>query len=144
MDGFSKSYRLDRNKTRGGVSIFLKSADFKVYNIIIGITAYSVFCMKITASVTKSSHQGRGSCYLHFLIFFLDIHSLLLLEIKKLLWLLFLSENQTTGGLVTIWLKNATHCQQYTPCWDPLNLYYYFFTKSQTNDVVIMFEFQNE
>ena len=85
MDGFSKSYRLDRNKTRGGVSIFLKSADFKVYNIIIGITAYSVFCMKITASVTKSSHQGRGSCYLHFLIFFLDIHSLLLLEIKKLL-----------------------------------------------------------
>ena len=37
--------------------IFLKAAFYK------GTLQY--FYMKITASVTKSSHQDRGSCYLH-------------------------------------------------------------------------------
>ena len=41
--------------------------------------------MKITASVTKSSHQDRGPCYLHLPIFFL-IHTLsCLLQDKKFL-----------------------------------------------------------
>ena len=31
--------------------------------------------MKLTASVTRTSHQDRGPCYLHLHIFFLDIHS---------------------------------------------------------------------
>ena len=50
------------------------------------------FIKKITASVTKSSHQDRGPCYLHLPIFFLYIHSLLLLGNKKMLLLLFSSE----------------------------------------------------
>ena len=32
---------------------------------------YSLFHMKITVSVTKSSHEDRGLCYLHLKIFFL-------------------------------------------------------------------------
>ena len=40
----------------------------------------SLFHIKITASVTKSLHQDRGLCYLHLPIFFLYIHSPLLLE----------------------------------------------------------------
>ena len=39
--------------------------------------------MKITASVTKSLHQDRGLCYLNLLIFFLYMHSPVLLEIKR-------------------------------------------------------------
>ena len=34
----------------------------------------SHFHMKIIATVTKSSHQGRGLCYLHLPIFFLYIY----------------------------------------------------------------------
>ena len=45
---------------------------------------YSLFHMKITASVAKSSHEDRGPSYLHFPIFFL-IHALsFLLENKNL------------------------------------------------------------
>ena len=40
--------------------------------------------MKITANVTKSSHEDRDPRYLHLKIFFLHIHSPLLLENKKL------------------------------------------------------------
>ena len=40
--------------------------------------------MKITTSVTKSSHQDRCPCYLHLPIFFLYIHYPFLLENKKL------------------------------------------------------------
>ena len=39
--------------------------------------------MKITASVTKSSHQDPGPCYLHLTIFFLYIHSPVLLQNKS-------------------------------------------------------------
>ena len=52
--------------------------------------------MKINASVTKSSHEDRDPCCLHLTIFFLYIHSPLLLENKKLLASLFSSANQTT------------------------------------------------
>ena len=41
--------------------------------------------MKITVSVTKSLHQDRGQCYLHLPIFFLYIHSPVLLENNKFL-----------------------------------------------------------
>ena len=34
----------------------------------------SLFHMKMTVSVTKSSHQNRGQCFLHLYIFF--IHTL--------------------------------------------------------------------
>ena len=34
----------------------------------------SLFHMKITVSVTESSHQNRGQCFLHLYIFF--IHTL--------------------------------------------------------------------
>ena len=37
----------------------------------------SLFHMKITASVTKSSHQDRSPCYLHSPIFFPDTYTLL-------------------------------------------------------------------
>ena len=43
----------------------------------------SLFQRKITASVTKSLYQDRGPCYLHLHIFFLYIHSTLLLENKN-------------------------------------------------------------
>ena len=39
--------------------------------------------MKITVSVTESSHQNRGQCFLHLYIF-LYTHSPLFLENKKL------------------------------------------------------------
>ena len=49
--------------------------------------------MKITANATKSSHQDRGSCFLHLPIFFLYKYTALLLQNKKLLSsLLFLSK----------------------------------------------------
>ena len=48
------------------------------------------FPYKITAGVTKSSHQDRGPCYLQLLIFFFYIHSSLLLQNKKLLRLIFM------------------------------------------------------
>ena len=44
-----------------------------------------LFHIKITASVKKSSHQDLGLCCLHLPMFFLDIHSTLLLENKKLM-----------------------------------------------------------
>ena len=53
----------------------------------------SLFHMKITASVAKSSHQICGPCYLPLPIFFLYILSQLLLENKKLLPSLFSSAN---------------------------------------------------
>ena len=37
----------------------------------------SLFHMKITESVTDSSHQDRGLCYLHFPVFFSYIYTLL-------------------------------------------------------------------
>ena len=45
----------------------------------------SLFHMKITASVTKSSHQDSGPCYLHLPTFFLYIHTPVLLQNKKFL-----------------------------------------------------------
>ena len=39
--------------------------------------------MKITVSVTKSSHQDHGQCYLHLPIVFSYMHSPVLLENKK-------------------------------------------------------------
>ena len=53
----------------------------------------SLFHMKITASVAKSSHQICGPCYLTLPIFYLYIHPQLLLENKKLLRPLFSSAN---------------------------------------------------
>ena len=49
----------------------------------------SLFHMKITANVTKSSHQDRGPCYLHLQIFFFYIQSSLFRQNKKLLQSLF-------------------------------------------------------
>ena len=46
---------------------------------------FSLFHMRITASVTKSSHQDCGPCYLHLPIFFLYTHSPVLLQNKKFL-----------------------------------------------------------
>ena len=57
------------------------------------LTIPSLFHMKITASVTKSSHEDCDLCYLHLQIFFLYIHSSSLLENKKLFWSLFSSVN---------------------------------------------------
>ena len=89
------------------------------------IHSSSLLHMKITASVTKSSHQVRGPCYLHLPIFFSHVHSPpLLLGNKKLLWSLFSAAYQTTyhslfsdyyeailvWGLDSIWLTNATYC----------------------------------
>ena len=48
----------------------------------------SLFHIKITAIVTKSSHQDRDPCYLHVPIFLFYIHSPLLQQNKKLLPLL--------------------------------------------------------
>ena len=48
--------------------------------------------MEITASVRKSSHQDRGPYYSHYLHSFLNL-SPILLENKKLLWLMFPSAN---------------------------------------------------
>ena len=45
----------------------------------------SLFHMKITASVTKSSHQDRDPYYLQLPIVFFYIHTPLLVENKKLL-----------------------------------------------------------
>ena len=59
----------------------------------INVDSLSLFHMKITVSVAKSSHQDCGPCYLHLPIFFLYIHSPLLLENKKLWCLLFSSAN---------------------------------------------------
>ena len=77
---------------------------------------YSLFHIKITASVTKSSYQDCGPCYLHLSIFFLNMHS-------PVLWLLFFSGNETIDHcsivyyrtilvwkLVSRWITNATHC----------------------------------
>ena len=43
---------------------------------------FSLFHMKITASVAKSLYQVQGRCYLHFPIFFLYMHSLFFWKIK--------------------------------------------------------------
>ena len=64
------------------------------------LTTTSLFHMKITASITKSLHQDSGPRYLHFPILLL-IHSLLLLENKKLLSSLFFSANQITDHCST-------------------------------------------
>ena len=52
----------------------------------------SLFYTNITASVTKSSHQDRGPCYLHLLIFFWYLHSSLLEENKVVMIAVFLSK----------------------------------------------------
>ena len=94
--------------------------------VVRGIT---VFHMKITASVTKSLLQDHGPCYLHLPIFFLYIHSPLLLE-NKLFWSLFSSANKgnrplfndiyyntiLVWELVSVWITSATHCPYCTPC----------------------------
>ena len=49
----------------------------------------SLFDMKITVKVTKSSHLDQGLCYLHLSIFFFCVHSSLLQQNKKLLQSLF-------------------------------------------------------
>ena len=54
-------------------------------NLLTFLPVHSLFHMKITASVTKSSHQDRGLSYLHLPIFFLNIHSPLLRQNKKFL-----------------------------------------------------------
>ena len=71
----------------------------------------------------KSSHLDRGPCYLLFPISYLYMDSTVLLDNKKLLWLLFSSANQTTDHCssiystrpflceVSISFTNATHCQ---------------------------------
>ena len=86
----------------------------------------SLFHIKITANVTKSSHQDCGPCYLHLPIFnFLYIHSPFLLENKKKVVVIavFLSKSDHTSlfnciyyksflvwGLVSIWLVNPSRC----------------------------------
>ena len=46
---------------------------------------HSLFHMKITASVTKSSYQDGGPYYLHLPIFFLHIHTPVLLQNENFL-----------------------------------------------------------
>ena len=95
------------------------SAELFLINPII----ISLFHTKITVNITKKLHQDCGPCYLHLPNIFLNIHSPLLKENKKLLWLLFFSVNKDTDhclmvyyetipvwGLVSLWLTNATHC----------------------------------
>ena len=55
----------------------------------------SLYHVKITASITRSSHQNGGLCYLHVPIFFLYV-LLFCWKIKKLLWSLFSSADYTT------------------------------------------------
>ena len=54
--------------------------------------------------VTKSSHQDCGPCYLHLPIFFLYIHSPLLLENKNLSRSMFSSVNKTTDQHLTVYI----------------------------------------
>ena len=51
--------------------------DIGVWNqrILLNFYCVSLFHMKITASITKNSHQDHGPCYLPLPIFFLYIHS---------------------------------------------------------------------
>ena len=58
------------------------------------VVVFSLFHMKITASVTKGSHQEPGPSYLHAPNFSLYIQSPFLLESKKLSWLLFSTVKQ--------------------------------------------------
>ena len=94
-----------------------KRPHFSRWSIILNL-----FHIKTTASVTKSSHQGRGPCYLQLPIFFL--HSLLPMEKWKVVVIhVFLSkldrisllnyiycETILVWGLVSKWLTNVTHC----------------------------------
>ena len=71
--------------------------------------------------VTKCLHEDCGLCYLHIHIFFLYIHSPLLLENKVNVITVFLSkldrplfnyiyyETVLVWGFVSIWLTNPTH-----------------------------------
>ena len=90
----------------------------------------SLFHIKITGSVTQSLDQDRGWCYLHLSILFLYIHSLLLLENKKLLWSLFSSANYTTEhcsiiyvymlqgySSVRIGFNMIKKCHKLSPCY---------------------------
>ena len=71
----------------------------------------SLFRMKSTASVTKSSHQDCGPCYLHAPIFLFYIHPPFLLESKKLLWLLLSSGKQEHYSLrIGFNMTIDTHC----------------------------------
>ena len=69
--------------------------------------------MKITASVTKSSHQDCGPCCFHLPISYLCIYSPLLLENKKLLWLLFSSVNHTTEHYSIIYVMRLPSCDDW-------------------------------
>ena len=53
----------------------------------------NLFCIKITANVTKSLHQDFGPCYLHLPIFSFTYTFLSVLQNKKLLLSLFSSAN---------------------------------------------------
>ena len=91
----------------------------------------SLFLMKITTSITKSSHKDHGPCYLHLQIFFWYIHSPPLLEsecirnISKLdlskldhspLFSDIYCKTSVVWGLISIWLTNATHSLYYILC----------------------------
>ena len=56
----------------------------RVNRHLFSLGSFSLFHMKIIASVTKSSHQDSGLCCLLLPIFFLYVHSPLLLENQKL------------------------------------------------------------
>ena len=71
---------------------------------------FSLLHMKITASVTKSSHRDRSPCYLHLPIFFFYIHSSLLQQNKKLLQSLFSLANQTTDHYSVIYTTRLFQC----------------------------------
>ena len=81
-------------------------------------TSLCLFHMKTTASVTKSSHQDHGSWYLNLPIFFLYIHSPVLLQNQK-----FLSRpSQIASTIMTMNVtctpNNLTHTQKSLHCID--------------------------
>ena len=80
---------------------------FKKWNRLI-----SVFHMKITVSVPKSSHQDHGLCYLHHSplllkkVFVIAVF-LSKLEHKSMVYWIY-NEILLVWGLVSTWLANAT------------------------------------
>ena len=74
-----KNSKIQNNKSelycnRGSTLSCFRYAELVPYCLYL---VYSLFHMKITVSVTKSSHQDCGLCYLNLPIFFLYIHYLL-------------------------------------------------------------------
>ena len=100
--------------------------------------------------VTKCSHEDCGLCYLHIHIFFLYIHSPLLLENKVNVITVFLSkldrplfnyiyyETVLVWGFVSIWLTNPTHYSMHHVSTNPISFDHYCFL------LRIMFELYNE